>query len=129
MRFIMSEHNRYHISYKDFQSLNYLDVNSRVQYLTLCQMYKILNKKGPKYLQCILTHSTHQHNTRNRELGLTIPRMNSFGKKSFSYIGPVLWNKLSEATRKAENVARFKKTVKNELLMNMKNYEQCDFIY
>ena len=63
MRFVLGVGNRYHLGFEHFEDLKYLNVSQRVNYLTLCQVYNILQEKCPHYLKNMYTivyHSTIQ---------------------------------------------------------------------
>ena len=49
----------------------------------------------------------HSYNTKNSVLSLVLPRVNSSGDKSFSYIAAEFWNQLPIHIRATENPLHF----------------------
>ena len=129
MRFILDKHSQFHLGYEHFKTLNYLNVSSRVNYLTLCQVYNIVNKKGPMYMQDLVKKVDHNHNTRSSKYGLQIHHVNSYGQLAFSYNGSKLWNNLSNNVKECKSKDDFKFKCKKTLLNNMKMNEESEFVY
>ena len=50
IRYILNYDGRHHLCSEDFKLVGWLNVNDRIEYLTLCLMYKMHVKKGPSYL-------------------------------------------------------------------------------
>ena len=73
--------------------------------------YKSVNGLAPVYLQELFRYAHHGHT-----LKLMVPQVNSsFGQKSFSVIGPRLFNKLPVSITSSINVDVFKKALKTYL--------------
>ena len=51
IRFVLDLKSRAHISKEHFELLNWLPVNSRVDHLTLCHVFKMRNGISPQYMR------------------------------------------------------------------------------
>ena len=51
IRFVLDLESRAHISKEHFELLNWLPVNSRVDHLTLCHVFKMRNGISPQYMR------------------------------------------------------------------------------
>ena len=61
-------------------------------------------------------------NTRNGSLNLNHPfRKTSTGQKSFSYIGPAIWNRIPEIIKKTRNLNTSKHKMKHYYLNDLYN--------
>ena len=49
----------FHLGYVHFEKLKLLNVYSRVNYITLCHTYNIINRKCAKYLEELVVKTTH----------------------------------------------------------------------
>ena len=75
-------------------------------------IYRILNGLYPSYLNDIITVEELQHlRCRSR---LFIPPFSTvrYGKKSLSYLSPVLWNSLGNDIKQCDVLTAFKKRIK-----------------
>ena len=96
-----------------FIELNWLPVYQRIEYLTSCLMFNIMNKTAPSYLIDIFKESKtiHTYNTRHSgKKNLFIAR----GKgteytKTFQFFGSKLWNSLPTKIKQASSKEKFKK--------------------
>ena len=57
------------------------------------------------FLQC---NETHQYNTRHSVNALIIPKVGSYGIKSFHYIGAKIWNYLPDEIQTTASKSLFK---------------------
>ena len=101
------------------RELHWLPVQQRIEFKILVHVYNCVTGSAPTYLQDILTkyNSGRQGLRSNQDhTRLAIPRTKrSFGDKSFSILGPRLWNNLPVHVRGAQNVQCFKKFLKTFL--------------
>ena len=96
------------VSSPSFQSTLFLQ---RLQKL-MEVIYRILNGLYPSYLNDIITVEELQHlRCRSR---LFIPPFSTvrYGKKSLSYLSPVLWNSLGNDIKQCDVLTAFKKRIK-----------------
>ena len=75
-------------------------------------IYRILNGVYPSYLNDIITFEEIQH--LRCQARLLVPRFNTmrYGKKSLSYLSPVLWNTLDNDIKQCNVLTAFKKRMK-----------------
>lgn len=135
IRFVLDMDSRSHVGLEHFKYLNWLPVPKRVDQIILCHVFKISTGTAPEYLceHFVPLSSVHNRCTRstmsaipaqNDSFSFTfidnkhyaIPRVNSFGKKSFSYRGVSLWNGLPQELRRCKALCNFKKAVKGHLM-------------
>jgi hypothetical protein len=77
-------------------------------------MYKTINKMVPDYLSSKFTPTNviHSYNLRHSDSKLFVPRpLTESFKKSFTYRGTVLWNRLPDEAVNATSVANFKNII------------------
>jgi hypothetical protein len=119
LRFVLNLDHRSHIGPVQFLSENWLPVSKRVDQIILNQVFKIVRGSAPEYLGelFVSSKSVHSHSTRFSEKGsFSIPKVKSFGIKSFAYMGCTLWNSLPRSITEIEQHHRFKDAVKNHFL-------------
>jgi len=101
------------------KELHWLPAEYRPQYKVLLLTYKALHGAAPPYIRDMIREYQPARTLRssNRSL-LEIPRMRtSYGKKSFRYSAPTLWNPLPQHVKDAQTVACFKKLLKTHLFI------------
>jgi len=94
IRFLLDLSHRSHIGVDEFKSVGMLPVEYRVHQITLNHMYNINRGLAPEYMVNSFQLLDSSHQTRNSTLSYVVPRVNSFGLKSFKYNGVKLWNNL-----------------------------------
>jgi hypothetical protein len=134
IRFVLNLQSRSHIGSEHFLKLKWLPVQSRVNQIILCHVFRINSNTSPIYLRdmFIPVSSIHRYPTRfrsyadpssettlrsmNDSLRFMIPKVKGFGKKSFAYSGCCLWNNLPQYVRNVDTISAFKNKVKEHLL-------------
>ena len=111
IRYILNYDGRHHLCSEDFNLVGWLNVNDRIEYLSLCLMYKIHIKKAPAYL-CDVKLVSHSYNTRKKELSYIVPKVKSHGQKTFKYCSIKYWNSLPLPIRKSNCLVSFKSKCK-----------------
>ena len=97
IRFVLKMDPRSHVAASEFKSIGWLPVSRRVDQIVLNHVFKIKSRQSAHYMaeNFIQASSLHSYGTRLRESGnFSIPKVKSFGKKSFVYNGCILWNVL-----------------------------------
>ena len=76
------------------------------------ETFKILNGLAPPVLSNLVQKQDHKYNFRYTNL-LQIPQVKSsrYGKSSFRYAAPVLWNSLPDNYRNCSNFNEFKNLI------------------
>ncbi len=82
--------------------------------LIMIEIYKIVNKMGPRYQHEMFTLKENHHNLRNT-MSLITPKFNTVkhGKLSMRYDGAVIWNALANDVKKSINIHVFKQFMVN----------------
>jgi len=129
IRYILDFDCRTHLTTSHFRKVNFLDVESRVKYLTLNMMHNIYHGKSPQYL-CNFNkvEEVHQHNTRKSFKSYVLPHVNSQGLTSFMYNGAKLWNSLTNNLKSIESKSSFKSNCKLFLFNEMVSTEDSEFV-
>lgn len=75
-------------------------------------MYKIINNLAPEYLQSLFSQHHSVYDTRNSEGRLALSKPNTnYLKRSFSYSGAMLWNKLPKNLKNASSINHFRRNL------------------
>jgi hypothetical protein len=122
IRFVLNLDCRTRIEPEHFKILQWLPVDKRVDQISLGHVFKINNGLSPKYMSdhFIPQSSLHNYSTRfSAEGGLAIPKVGSFGKKTFSYVGCSLWNRLPAKCKDFSSISSFKACIKEHFLSSM----------
>ena len=127
IRYILKYDNRQHLDCKDFEKLNFLNVEKRIEYLTLSTMYDVFDLSAPMYILDLFERSGHGHNTRSSQNSFVIPYVKSNGHNSYQFNGALLWNSIPFPITDSKD--NFKITCKKYLMGKMKQDEDCDFVY
>jgi len=92
------------------RELHWLPVHSRIIYKLACLTYNSLITGQPGYLRSLINYYTPTRTLRStNQLILDCPRFSTeFGKRSFSYIAPTVWNDLPLDTRLSPTADTFK---------------------
>ena len=114
IRFCLLLGNRDHIGINELEKINWLNINDRFEQCIAVSVFKFFNDQCPAYMSDVfLPAGNSRVSTRNSYLKLNQPfRKTTRGQNSLSYIGPSVWNKLSENTKSCKNVNTFKHNVK-----------------
>ena len=96
-------------SEKLYQELGLESLKNRRWFRKLCQLYKILKSKSPRYLFDIISTKLRVHNTRYCDNILLLKNKHNFFRNSFFPSSIAEWNKLSREVRNSENIKIFKK--------------------
>ena len=99
------------------KKLHWLPIKQRIDYKIWLLTYKTLTNKQPTYLYNSLSFQSHSVSTRSSaSLVLSIPYVwSSLGKRTFSVIGPRLWNSLPPDTRNSSSLPIFRSMLKTHL--------------
>ena len=100
------------------QQLHWLPKRARIEYKIAVLCYLCRNATAPVYLSDLLHTYTPTRTLRSSDAGhLIVPRirLNTYGKRSFSYIAPTVWNSLPLALRTSSSSSSFKSNLKTFL--------------
>ena len=99
-------------------NLHWLPVHLRIRFKLLLLMYKCMNGQAPSYLQEHVIPYTPTRQLRSATHNLVVqPKVlsRSYGERSFSFIGPSLWNALPNRIKNSPSVDSFKINLKSYL--------------
>ena len=107
-----------------------LPVSFRIDQLKLNHMFSIINGLSPEYMKCdISCVSNSGYNTRSGNRSCVIPRVKSFGIRSFFYTAIKLWNSLPPNIQALNGKFVFKLHVKQFLWDKLHREEQQPFLF
>ena len=93
-------------------------------------MHRLVHGKVPLHLRegISMVHERHSFDTRNSVFSLVLPRVNSSGEKSFSYIAAKYWNQLLMPIRTTENPLHFRTLMKKHFMSLVKIEDENIYI-
>ena len=100
------------------KKLHWLPIESRIQYKVLVLVHACVHNITPPYLSSLLTSYVPSREMRSSGkliLHQPIPNMVTYGKRSFAYGGPRLWNNLDIKLRTIVSPEAFKRELKTHL--------------
>ena len=97
-----------HIGFSDFKKSKCLDINARIDYVSLNLMFNICNNVAPSYM-CDINRNSHRHNPRQSDSAYVIPRVVGQSSKSFKFNGCKLCNELPTNVKHVQQKIRVKK--------------------
>ena len=100
------------------KKLHWLPIKSRIQYEVLVLVHACVHNIAPPYLSSLLTSyvpSREMRSSGKLNLHQPIPNMVTYGKRSFAYSGPRLWNNLDIKLRTIVSPDTFKRELKTHL--------------
>ena len=104
-----------------FKRLEWLPVDSRIEYFEGVQMYNIVHGNCPQYLRDMIqpVDSVHSRSTRESKQKLYVKKANLVtGQRAFSIRGPMLWNSIDSTTKNATSIEVFKKRLMGSIRQN-----------
>ena len=111
-----------HVTPISRDSLHWLRGPQCIEFKVLLLVYKALNNLAPIYITSYCqSSSTNQHQFPLRSADediLMCEHVNEFGKRSFAFAGPHLWNNLPNNVRQLPPVDMLKRRLKNVCLIN-----------
>ena len=114
---------REHVGPDQFRSVGWLPVSIRVDHIMISYVFKIKHGLAPLYLQdaFLQQSNVHSYNTRLSHNGAyALPKVKSFGMKSFRYLGAKLWNSLNSHLVQITEFNLFKSSLKKHLFSSLK---------
>ena len=121
VRFCLSLDNRAHLDNEEFKKINWLPVRERVNQRICVTAFNFFKGTSPIYMSDIFIHNEAVRTTRNSENQFKDPlRRTNIGQNSLSYLGPKLWNHLSNDLKLSKNRNTFKHKLKSSFLASLK---------
>lgn len=100
------------------RELHWLPFRARIDYKIAMLCFKCLHGLAPDYLSNLLTPYNPCRSLRSAHTDqLTVPRvkLNTFGKRSFLFAAPTVWNSLPQCLRERTTLSAFKSGLKTHL--------------
>ena len=102
------------------QTLHWLPIRKRIEYKIISLVFKSLHGEAPPYLERLIKQLTPTRKGLRSEkdkMKLLVPKTSrkTFAARSFSVLGPELWNQLPSELRQINNYTTFKKDLKTHL--------------
>ena len=116
-RFILNLGPRAHVDQELLSTLKCLNVESRVKFLKLCHVQKILNNNSASYLKEHFTQTStfHRYNTRGSAFNFSVPKIKSHADSTFYFSAIREWNKLPENIKCIKSLHGFKSAIRKYL--------------
>ena len=115
---LVSKTGRYEHITPVLKALHWLPVKYRIEFKIIILTYKALHELAPPYIRNMLQmyHPTRTLRSAGSNL-LLIPqvRLKTFGRRSFHYAAPTLWNQLPDKLRHCHSISSFKSILKTHL--------------
>ena len=93
----------------DFNEVKWKSIENRIKYLAASHVYNCIDGQAPEYLQVYERVNEFQHyNTRHSVNALILPKVGSYGIKSFHYTGAKIWNSLPDGIQTTCSKSLFK---------------------
>ena len=99
-------------------NLHWLPVHLRIHFKILLIMFKCSTGNAPSYLRNLIVPYAPTRRLRSATQNLfVIPKVfsRSYGERTFSFIGPYLWNALPNWVKNSSSIDSFKDNLKNHL--------------
>jgi len=114
IRFCLKLGDRTSITMKEFEKINWLPIQERVNQCTLASIYKFYAKNTPDYVNEIFLPADYIGiPTRYSYQKLKLPsRKTNQGLRALSYTGPSLWNNLDKSLKSSSSLNAFKNKIK-----------------
>lgn len=105
------------------RELHWLPIPQRSVFKVLTLVFKCLHNQAPVYLTELTVRLNHHRALRSSHTNLLVPRFktSTYGARSFSVIGPKLWNDLPNDIKCASSLASFKSKLKTHLFTQVFN--------
>ena len=119
-RIVVRSSKRHPVS-KVLKDLHWLKIEARVIFKILLLVYKCVTGQCSTNLE--IKYKAHNYRPHD-ELSLEAKKVNTkYGKRTFNFAGPRLWNALPLDIRKETNIHKFKAQVKKLLFTNLEEFK------
>ena len=113
---LVSKTKRYDHITPVLKQLHWLPIKERIIFKHCLLCYKCLNGLAPLYLSDLI-HIYHPRKSLRSscdttQLQVPIKKYKFYGERSFSFLGPVMWNKIPQNIREATSLYSFKRQLK-----------------
>ena len=117
IRYVLNYSNRTHLVANDFNEGKRMSIENRIKYLAASHEFNCIYEQAPEYLQVFeRVNESHHYNTRHSVNALILPKVGSYGIKSFHYIGAKIWNSLPDEIQTTFSKSLFKMRCKKHFM-------------
>ena len=117
IRYVLNYSNRTHLEANDFNEAKWMSIENRIKYLAASYVFNCIDEQAPEYLQVFEKVNESQHyNTRHSDNAPILPKVGSYGIKSFHYIGAKIWNSLPDEIQTKFSKSLFKVRCKKHFM-------------
>ena len=114
IRYVLNYSNRTHLVANDFNEVKWMSIENRINYLATSHVFNCIDEQAPEYLQVFgRVNESHRYNIRHSANPLILPKVGSYGIKSFHYIGAKIWNPVPDEILTTLSESPFKVRCKN----------------
>ena len=115
--YVLNYSNRTHLVANDFNEVKWMSIENRIKYLAASHVFNCIDEQAPEYLQVFeRVNESHHYNTRHSVNALILPKVGSYGMKSFHYIGAKIWNSLPDEIQTTSSKSLFKVRCKKHFM-------------
>ena len=123
---ITLEKGKYDSATRCLVQLHWLPIRARIEFKILSLVHRSLHGEAPPYLERLINYhiptrpGLWSQQSTNR---LLVPHTSkkTLAARSFSVLGPPLWNSLPDSLRRIDNYSKFKKDLKTHLFKTSYN--------
>ena len=117
IRYVLNYSNRTHLVANDVNEVKCMSIENRIKYLAASHVFNCIGEQAPEYLQVFeRVNESHHYNTRHSVNALILPKVGSYGIKSFHYIGAKIWNSLPDEIQTTFSKSLFKVRCKKHFM-------------
>ena len=109
------------------KKLHWLRIESRVIFKVLLLVFKSVHGQCSKNLVDLLKYKSHQCRPQDYMLLETKKVKTKYGRRTFSYVGPKLWNALPLYMRMKDDIVDFKRNLKTLLFEGTDDFKKRAF--
>ena len=111
IRLCLNLNNKAHIGQKEFEQINWLNVNDRFKLIISSMSFKFCNNTSPPYMNVFKPAGQPNTTTRASLLKLNQPlRRTNHGQNNISYIALIIWNNLPNSLKTTDSLNTYIQT-------------------
>ena len=105
-----------------------MSIENRIKYLAASHVFNCIDEQAPEYLQVFeRVNESHHYNTRHSVNALILPKVGSYGIKSFHYIGAKIWKSLPDEIQTTFSKSLFKVRCKKHFMSVLSESQKKKF--
>ena len=109
IKYVLNYSNRTHLIANDFNEVKLMSIENRIKYFAANPVFNCIDGQAPEHLHAFeRVNESHHYNTIHIVNALILPKVGSYGIKSFHYIGAKIWNSLTDEIQTTFTKSLFK---------------------